>query len=165
MSAKLRTETAKIETMIRFAQVLDEHDKSSEEEQRQVLQDAQAEGVSIFDSLRTRILLKITNGNASLVGMWLSKFEFGDFSDNYEVFAVSLRRIERGEIERGLIGLCLLREHIVRSMEIKSSRHLIPVIDKILTNIDMGALKSAGDITEHSENEVLDELNNFPLFM
>jgi plasmid stability protein len=165
MSAKLRIETAKIETMIRFAQALDEHDKSAEEEQRQIFQDAQAEGVSIFDSLRTRILLKITNGNASLVGKWLSEFEFGGYSDNYEVFAVSLRRVERGEIERGLIGLCLLREHITRSTEIKSSRHLLPVIDKTLTNIDMRALALAGETKEISESEAVDELNSFPLFM
>jgi hypothetical protein len=144
MSTKLRVVTTKVGTTIHFAQVLDEHNKLSEEERRQAFQDAQAEGVSTFNSLQNRILLEITNSNAPLVGKWLRDFEFGDFNDNYEVLTVSLYRVEHGEIEQGLIGLCLLREHIVRSTEIKSSRHLLPVIDKNIANIEVGLLKPTG---------------------
>jgi hypothetical protein len=164
MSTKPGTETPKVETMIRFAQALDAHDDSSEEERLRAFEDAQAEGVSNFDSLRTRILLKMTNGNASLVGAWLSEFEFGDFSDNYEALAVSLRRVEHGEVERGLVGLCLLREHILRSTEVKSSRHILPVIDKALTGVTVQALGAAGRDGQHPEDEALEEFDAFPLF-
>src|SRR3954467_8460524 len=156
MPTKLRTETRKIEAMIRYTQPLDKRDKSSEEELRQLLEDAQAEGVSTFDSLRTRTMLKITNDNAALVGMWLREREFGDFSDNYEALAVSLRRVERGEVTRGLVVLCMLRAHIVRSTEIKSSRYILPVIDKTLNDIDVAALESAGDVAGRPESEALE---------
>jgi hypothetical protein len=165
MPTKLRTETTKIETTIRFAQVLDGRNKLSEEERRWAFQDAQAEGVSTFASLRTRILLEITNGNVPLVGEWLREFELGDFHDNCEALTVSLHRVGHGEIEHGLIGLCLLREHIVRSTEIKSSRHLLPVIDETIANIEVGLLEPAGNVTPRPESETSDELDNFPLFM
>lgn len=165
MSTKARTETPKVETMIRFAQALDAHGEASEEGRQRAFEDAQTEGVSNFDSLRTRILLKMTNGNASLVGAWLREFEFGDFSDNYEALAVSLRRVERGEVERGLVGLCLLREHILCSTEVKSSRHILPLIDKALTGFDVSALGAAGGAERHAGGEALEEFADLPLFM
>lgn len=165
MSTKLRTETTKIETTVLFTQVLDECNKSSEEERRRASQEAQAEGVSTFDSLRTRILIKITNGNVPLVGKWLREFEFGDFNDNYEALTVSLYRVEHGEIEQGLIELCLLREHIVRSTEIKSSKYLLPVIDKAIINIEVGLPEPTGSVMERLESETSSEFDSFPLFM
>jgi hypothetical protein len=163
MSTKLRTETTKIETTLRFTHMLDECNKSSEEERRRAFQDTQAEEVSTFDSLRARTWLKITNGNAPLVGEWLR--EFGDFNDNNEALTVSLYRVEHGEIEQGLIELCLLREHIVRSTEIKSSKHLLPVIDEAIINIEGGLPEPTGSVMERLESETSSEFDSFPLFM
>lgn len=64
-------ESAKIETAIRFARVISRHGNSTQEERRAAFREAQAEGISTFDSLRTCILLGVSNGNGSLVSLWL----------------------------------------------------------------------------------------------
>jgi hypothetical protein len=162
MSTKLSNETARIETTIRFAQVIDGRNESTEEERRQAFQDAQAEGVNMFDSLRAHMLLGIANGNAALVGVWLREFEFGGFNDNCEAFTVSQHRVENGEVEQGLAVLCLLREHIIQSKEVKSNRHLLPVVNKAITDIKVGLLESTGDVNQQTED---DEFAGFPLYM
>jgi hypothetical protein len=134
MSTRFGVETTRHEALIRFAQMMNERGRSSEEERQQALLDAQAEGVSTFDYLRASLFLKITRGNAPLVVNWFGDFELGDVHDNSEALKVSLYRIDHGEAARGLMWLCLLGEHIVRSTETKSSRHLLPVIERTLVN-------------------------------
>jgi hypothetical protein len=101
--------------------------------QAEAFSKAQAQNVTVFDTLRTQILLRIANGNSELVTEWLRAIEFGDFSDNYVAYAVSQYQIANGEVEQGVERLRRLREHIVeRPEDLKSLRHVLPRIDEAI---------------------------------
>lgn len=60
------------------------------------------------------------------------------------------------------LGVGLLREHIIQSKEVKSNRHLLPVVNKAITDIKVGLLESTGDANQQTED---DEFAGFPLYM
>src|SRR5437016_4515656 len=111
----MRTATTKIETAIRLAQMIDTHEPPTEAERQEVFQTAREEGVSTFDYLRARILLRVTNGNASLVTEWLSQIECGGFDDD-DAHLASQQLMERGEINQGT-GSHLLRKPFLQYEE------------------------------------------------
>ena len=125
---------SKFTATVRFAQVTDSHNGCTPAAQAEAFSNAQAQSVTVFDALRTQILLRVAKGNAELVTKWLRAIEFGDFSDNYEAYAISQYQIENGEVEQGMERMRRLREHIVEHPEeLKSFRHLLPRIEKAMT--------------------------------
>lgn len=124
---------SKFTATVRFAQATDLNNGCTPAAQAEAFSNAQAQSVTVFDALRTQILLRVASGNSELVTKWLRAIEFGDFCDNYEAYAVSKYQIANGEIEQGLERLRLLREHIVeRPEELKSLRHILPRIDEAI---------------------------------
>jgi hypothetical protein len=124
---------SKLTATVRFARATDLSSGCTSVAQAEALSNAQAQNVTIFDTLRTQILLRVASGNSELVVEWLRAIEFGDFSDNYEVYTVSQYQIANGEVEQGMRTLRRLREHIVqRPEELKSVRHILPRIDEAI---------------------------------
>lgn len=127
---------SKFTATMRFAWATDLKNRCTPVVQAEAFSDAQAEKVTVFDILRTQILLRVANGNSELVTEWLRSIEFGDFSDNYEAFALSQYQIAKGEVEEGTARLRRLRAHIIdRPEELKSLRHILPRIDASIMRI------------------------------
>jgi len=99
MATRFEPGNIRSEAAIRFARALDAT-HITEARRLDVVQDAQASGVSTFDALRAHILLRVANGSAQLVSKWLREIEFGDFAYNCEAVTLSQRRIGR-RLERG----------------------------------------------------------------
>ena len=124
---------SKFMATVRFARATDLSNGCTPVAQAEAFSKAQAQNVTVFDTLRTQILLRIANGNSELVTEWLRAIEFGDFSDNYVAYAVSQYQIANGEVEQGVERLRRLREHIVeRPEDLKSLRHVLPRIDEAI---------------------------------
>lgn len=125
---------SKFSATVRFARATDLSNDCTPVVQAEAFSDAQAQKVTVFDTLRTQILLRVASGNSELVTEWLRSIEFGDFSDNYEAYAVSQYQIANGEVEQGIARLRRLRAHIInRPEELKSLRHILPKIDASIT--------------------------------
>lgn len=165
MSMNHKAETNKAEVTTRFARIIDGRDRSTEVERQEAFEAARAEGISTFNSIRAHILLGVADGNAQLVKMWLEEIEFGDFNDNHEAFIVSQGYVVSGKIEEGLVVLHLLREHIVRSGEVKSVRHLLPEVNKAIISTEAGMTNRERSFAACGEAEILQEGNGLPLFM
>jgi len=129
------SETRKISAALGLAHVIEKNHAANDAERNQALSEAQAEGVSVFDSMRTHLLLQIANGSGPLVKVWLSEIEFGNFNDNLEAFRLTQTLIATGEVEQGLAGLYLLQDHIINSNEIKSRTYLLPPIRQTIEEV------------------------------
>jgi len=129
---------SKFTATVRFAQATDLNNGYTLAAQAEAFSNAQAQSVTVFDALRTQILLRVASGNSELVTKWLRAIEFGDFSDNYEAYALSKYQIENGEVEQGIERMRRLREHIVkRPEELKSFRHILPRVDEAILSLLM----------------------------
>lgn len=135
MLARSGSETRKIAAALGLAHVISKHHEANIAEQNQALSEAQAQGVSVFDSLRTHLLLQIANGSDPLVKIWLKEIEFGNFNDNCEAFRLTQALIATGEVEQGLARLYLLRDHIIKSNEVKSFTYLLPTIRRTIEEL------------------------------
>ena len=118
MLARPDSETRKIAAALGLAQVIRKNHDANDAERTEALSEAQAQGVSIFDSLRTHLLLEIANGSGPLVKIWLREVEFGNFNDNCQAFKLTQTLIATGEVEQGLATLCRLRDHIIKSLSL-----------------------------------------------
>ncbi|HEX5604381.1 MAG TPA: hypothetical protein VFX63_17595, partial [Pyrinomonadaceae bacterium] len=107
MLQRANTETRKISAALELAHVIEKNHEANDAERNDALSEAQAQGVSVFDSLRTHLLLQIANGSGPLVKIWLSEIEVGNFNDNCEAFRLTQNLIKTGEVEQGLAGLYL----------------------------------------------------------
>jgi len=135
MLQRANTETRKISAALGLAHVIEKNQEANDAERNDALSEAQAQGVSVFDSLRTHLLLQIANGSGPLVKIWLSEIEVGNFNDNCEAFRLTQTLIATGEVEQGLAGLYLLHDHIINSNEIKSFTHLLPTIRRTIEEV------------------------------
>lgn len=135
MLQRANTETRKISAALELAHVIEKNHEANDAERNDALSEAQAQGVSVFDSLRTHLLLQIANGSGPLVKIWLSEIEVGNFNDNCEAFRLTQNLIKTGEVEQGLAGLYLLQDHIINSNEIKSFTHLLPTIRRTIEEV------------------------------
>jgi len=59
--------------------------------------------------------------------------EYGDFSDNLEIFLNAQYTMKTGSLKDGLQIIEALRRRIIASGEIKSNRWLLPVLDVFLS--------------------------------
>jgi hypothetical protein len=135
MLVRSDSETRKIAAALGLANIIGKNHEANDAERNQALSEAQAQGVSVFDSLRTHLLLQIANGSSPLVEIWLREVEFGNFNDNCEAFRLTQALIATGEVEKGLAGLYLLGDHIIKSNEIKSFTHLLPTIRRTIEEV------------------------------
>lgn len=69
--SRLQSTTDKIGIAVQLAQAIDDGNGSGERID-EVIADAQLQRVTLFDVLRSHLLLSATNGNAAIVGAWLS---------------------------------------------------------------------------------------------
>ena len=69
--SKTLSKTRKIEAAIRFAQVIDRNAGWTDVDRGEAFCEAQAQGVTVFDAMRTRILLRVAYGGAEVVSQWL----------------------------------------------------------------------------------------------
>jgi hypothetical protein len=137
MLVRTDSNTRKIAAALALAHLIGKNSEADDSERDQALSEARAQGVSVFDSLRTHLLLEIANGSGPLVNLWLTEveMEFGNFNDNCQAFRLTQNLIATGEVEQGLVGLCLLRDHIIKSNEIKSFTHLLPTIRRTIEEV------------------------------
>ena len=59
-------------------------------------------------------------------------YELGNFSDNEVIFSIALREITNGEMDAGLLRIYALRDHILRTHELKSREWLLPQIEHVI---------------------------------
>ena len=79
--SKLTTARDRFEATVRFAQATDLSRTTNDVNLAQACADAKTQNVTIFNALRTQILLRVARGNSSLVTEWLRASEFGEISD------------------------------------------------------------------------------------
>jgi hypothetical protein len=65
----------KIEATIRVAQAIERSSSSNQCQPQRTLEEAQACGINMFDSLRAHILLRVAEGNPQVVSSWLCNSE------------------------------------------------------------------------------------------
>lgn len=135
MLQRAYSETRKISAALGLAHIIEKNHAANDVERNDALSEAQAQGVSIFDSLRTHLLLQIANGSGPLVKIWSGEIEVGNFNDNCEAFRLTQTLIATGEVEQGLAGLYLLHDHIINSKETKSCTHLLPTIRRTIEEV------------------------------
>ena len=57
--------------------------------------------------------------------------ECGNYNDNLEVLRAAEDARDRGLVEEWVARIGLLRDHILRTREEKSVRHLLPMLDEL----------------------------------
>src|SRR3954466_322207 len=90
------------EEMIHIAQVSRKNGSSTQQEQQDAIESAQAANVTYFNYIRARLFLDLADDRTETVKNWLSEIEYGDFADNCQALDLIRHRMANGERELGL---------------------------------------------------------------